>query len=112
MIKDICNSEHYVWGNKCDGWHLVNSPTLSIIQEMMPPATSESWHYHTCAQQFFFILSGTATFETEGEAFQVQHGKGFHIPPGRRHRIANHTDAMLEFIVISEPHSHVDRSVP
>jgi hypothetical protein len=29
---------HYAWGAKCDGWHLVRSADLSVIQERMPPA--------------------------------------------------------------------------
>jgi hypothetical protein len=31
-------AEHYVWGGTCDGWHLVRSLELSIIQERMPRA--------------------------------------------------------------------------
>ncbi|PKF76460.1 cupin domain-containing protein, partial [Vibrio sp. vnigr-6D03] len=27
------NAEHYVWGERCDGWHLVKSTSLSVIQE-------------------------------------------------------------------------------
>jgi hypothetical protein len=35
MIKSTENSEHYQWGNLCDGWHLLKSDTLSVIQEKM-----------------------------------------------------------------------------
>ncbi len=31
---------HYVWGDHCDGWRLVNGQDLSIIHEKMPPGTS------------------------------------------------------------------------
>lgn|SRR5690606_37300568 len=109
MIKDINNSKHYNWGKLCDGWHLVDTPTLSIIQEKMPPDTFESLHYHNHAQQFFFVLVGTATFEVEDETFEVYAGQGFHVLPKKKHRIFNHTDTALEFIVISEPKSHGDR---
>ena len=30
-------ADHYVWGDGCDGWHLVASDRLSVIQERMPP---------------------------------------------------------------------------
>ena len=30
------NAEHYVWGGKCDGWHLVKNKDVSIIHERMP----------------------------------------------------------------------------
>lgn len=109
MIKDTENSEHYIWGNRCDGWHLVQSSSLSIIQEKMPPRASESLHYHEAAQQFFFILKGDATFEVNGKTYEVQAGQGFHILPGQQHRIVNKSSEALEFIVTSEPKPHGDR---
>ncbi len=30
---DINKAEHYAWGNRCDGWHLLKSPEISVIQE-------------------------------------------------------------------------------
>jgi len=26
-------AEHYIWGDQCDGWHLVKNNDLSIIHE-------------------------------------------------------------------------------
>ncbi|WP_448634439.1 cupin domain-containing protein [Pedobacter panaciterrae] len=97
-IKSTDNTEHYIWGDNCDGWHLLKSESLSIIQEIMPAHTSEGLHFHSNAQQFFFILKGTATFEIEGELFVVSENKGFHILPLQKHRIFNHTDMVLEFL--------------
>lgn len=37
----IQNTEHYVWGSGCDGWHLVRTGALSVIQERMPPDTAD-----------------------------------------------------------------------
>lgn len=108
-IKSTENTEHYTWGNNCDGWHLIKSESLSIIQEKMPAHTSEGLHFHNTAQQFFFILKGTATFQIEGEIFEVSENKGFHILPHQTHRIFNCTELPLEFLVISEPKSHGDR---
>ena len=108
-IKDITNTEHYKWGADCDGWHLLKTDTLSIIQEKMPPHTEETLHYHSKAQQFFYILKGTATFETEDGIFSINEKQGFHIPPEKKHHIINKTNEDLEFLVISEPKSHGDR---
>lgn len=93
----------------CNGWRLVDSPTLSVIHENMPSGTSENMHFHNNAQQFFFIVNGTATFEVDEEIFEVCAGQGMHILPKKKHRILNNTDTTLEFIVISEPKSHGDR---
>jgi len=108
-IKNIENTEHYIWGDNCDGWHLLKSDSLSIIQEKMPPHKSEGLHFHSISQQFFFILKGVATFQLEEEVFEVGENKGFHILPNKKHRIFNHADQVLEFLVISEPKSHGDR---
>lgn len=108
-VLDTSNTEHYLWGDNCHGWHLVKSESLSVIKETMPPGTKEKLHYHERAQQFFYILSGIATFETDGSGFTVARGKGITISPGTRHRIINAADTDLEFLVVSEPKSHGDR---
>ncbi len=111
MITSTENAEHYTWGNQCDGWHLLRSDSLSVIQERMPPGTVEQMHYHERAQQLFYILSGTATFEVEGEVKTVAANQSIHISPKTKHRILNNGDTDLHFLVISEPKSHGDRVV-
>ena len=51
-------AEHYKWGNNCDGWHLLKTGELSIIQEEVPPGESEVKHYHNKSKQFFYVLEG------------------------------------------------------
>ena len=109
MIKDTTNSEHYHWGDACDGWHLVQTDSLSIIQEKIPPGASENLHYHSHAQQFFYILKGIAVFEVDDKIYEVREGQGFHILPKKKQRIFNRTNQALEFIVTSEPKSRGDR---
>jgi mannose-6-phosphate isomerase-like protein (cupin superfamily)/N-acetylglutamate synthase-like GNAT family acetyltransferase len=109
MKKSVENSEHYKWGNDCDGWHLLKSDELGVISEKMPSGTSETLHYHNRSQQVFYILSGEATFEIEGETVSVKPNESIHIPPKTLHRISNETAAELTFLVISEPKSQGDR---
>lgn len=71
--------QHYTWGHACEGWLLVDTPSLSVQQERMPAQTAEVLHYHSTAQQFFFILQGIATFETEEHFFTIHPGEGFLI---------------------------------
>lgn len=103
------NAEHYTWGNNCDGWHLAKSADLSIIEERVPPGSSEVRHYHERAEQFFYVLSGIATLGIEGEQFEVQANNGLHIPAGKPHQLSNETDEDLKFLVVSTPPSHDDR---
>jgi mannose-6-phosphate isomerase-like protein (cupin superfamily) len=109
MKKSKENAEHYKWGNNCDGWHLLKSESLSVIQEYMPAGTAETLHYHERAQQLFFVLSGEAVIEIEGEVFVLTKNESIHIRNGLRHLIKNISDSELHFLVISEPKSHGDR---
>lgn len=109
MIISTENAEHYNWGGQCDGWHLLKSNSLSMIQERMPPGTAEELHYHAVAQQVFYILSGTATFEVEGERTSLQASQSIHVAPNTKHRILNDDSVDLHFLVISEPKAHGDR---
>jgi mannose-6-phosphate isomerase-like protein (cupin superfamily) len=103
------NSEHYYWGEKCSGWHLVKSKNISIIEELMPPNTKEQKHFHNFSEQFFQILSGTATFEIEEQIIEIEKGNGIHILPKIKHRIRNDKSENLDFIVISHPTTRGDR---
>lgn len=109
MITSTQNAQHYIWGGNCDGWPLLMTDSLSVIQERMPPAATEQRHYHQRAQQVFYILSGTATFEVEGGIHVVEAGQSIHISPGQKHRIANKHAEDLHFLVISEPKTRGDR---
>ena len=101
--------KHYLWGDGCDGWNLVDRPDLSVKQERMPPHTAEVEHYHQKARQFFYILTGTATFETTEGRVEVAAGQGLEIEPGLKHRIKNESAEALVFILCSQPSTANDR---
>lgn len=105
------SAEHYTWGGSCDGWHLVKDTALSVIEEQMPPGTSEVLHYHKRCQQFFYLLSGEAVMEAESREVRLCAGEGVHILPGVRHQIRNASNQPARFLVISQPPSHGDRVV-
>ena len=103
-------AEHYFWGEICDSWVLVETEGLSVKQERMPCGTREKLHFHSEAQQFFYILKGSATFYLEGEKVEVAQQKGLLIKPHTKHFIANETDEPLEFLVVSQPATDHDRT--
>ena len=100
---------HYVWGDGCDGWHLVRATGLSVIHERMPPGTSEVRHRHHQARQFFHVLDGPLTIEVEGETFEVETGVGLEIAPGLAHQVSNESPHPVEFLVVSQPPGRGDR---
>jgi mannose-6-phosphate isomerase-like protein (cupin superfamily) len=101
--------QHYQWGNGCDGWNFVNEHPMQVKQERMPAGASEILHYHQQAQQFFFMLAGEASFEIEGSIIIVREQEGIHIKAGQKHRIFNHTESAIEFILSSQPSTENDR---
>jgi len=102
-------AEHYTWGGRCDGWHLLKSPQLSVIEERMPPGTAESRHFHHRAQQFFYVLSGEALMEVDGQRVVLTAGQSIAIPVGIPHQMRNDSQADVHFLVVSQPPSHGDR---
>ena len=101
---------HYKWGENCDGWNLVSNAEVSIKQELMPRQTSEKLHFHTYAEQFFYILKGSATFLIEKETLIVEANKGLLIRAGHKHKIMNKEEHELEFILFSYPTTQNDRT--
>ena len=102
-------AEHYTWGSQCDGWHLLKTPELSVIQERMPPGTAEVRHFHQRAQQFFYVFAGEAVMEVDGRSVVLTSGEGIWIPTGVAHQMKNDSGDDVHFLVISQPPSHADR---
>lgn len=109
MITNTKNAEHYNWGDACDGWHLLKSNDLSVIQERMPPGTAEQLHLHEKSRQVFYILSGVAVMEVEDVQHTLSAGDSLTVAPGSKHRIYNESEADVHFLVISSPKAHGDR---
>jgi mannose-6-phosphate isomerase-like protein (cupin superfamily) len=108
-IKNLKNSNHYSWGEACDGWHMLERDDASVIRERMPPGTAEKMHYHEKSRQFFFILSGTATFSLSPKDLRLSVGDGIEIPPMVSHQIRNEEPTPLEFLLLSYPPTKNDR---
>lgn len=103
------NAEHYTWGSNCDGWFLVRSSELNIIEERMPAGARETRHHHARARQFFYVLEGELTMEIEHHEFTLRKGEGIEIAPGQSHQAMNRSQDPLRIVVTSQPPSHGDR---
>ena len=108
-IIDKQSANHYKWADNCDSWVLVNTPGLSVKLEKMPAGTKEKLHFHSNAQQFFFVLKGKAAFYCNDKKEIIEPQQGFLAKTTTRHYIANETPEELEFLVISQPDTTNDR---
>ncbi|MCR6653464.1 MAG: cupin domain-containing protein [Cellvibrionaceae bacterium] len=61
------------------------------------------------AEQFFYVLAGTATLEVADTVHMLKANEGYHIPACVPHTLSNQHEQTLEFLVISTPPSHGDR---
>ena len=109
MVVSLENAEHYIWGETCDGWHLLQHDDLSVIQERVPAGAAEVMHYHEKARQFFYILDGEATMVFEDQVIPLHKGDGIEIPPQVRHQFRNQSNVDVHFLVISVPTTRGDR---
>jgi quercetin dioxygenase-like cupin family protein len=105
----VATAEHYVWGEVCDGWHLVRTAELSVIEERMPPSSAEQRHRHQFARQFFYVLAGELTLEVDGTTHVLAAGVGLEVSPGTAHQAMNTSGTNVRFIVTSCPFSFADR---
>jgi mannose-6-phosphate isomerase-like protein (cupin superfamily) len=109
MIISIENAEHYIWGEICDGSHLLNREDMSVIQERVPAGGAEVMHFHERARQFFYVLEGEGTMSFEDHEIILQKGQGVEIFPKAKHQFKNKSDADVYFLVISVPSTRGDR---
>jgi mannose-6-phosphate isomerase-like protein (cupin superfamily) len=108
-VISAANAEHYTWGTGCDAWYLVRTPSLHIIEELMPPGAAETPHHHVHARQFFYVVAGKLTLIVNQETHTLHSHEGLEIAPGELHQAINRTDAPVRFLVTSQPPSHGDR---
>ena len=112
MPISIENAEHYIWGQICDGWHLLKRADMSIIQERVPAGSGEVMHYHEQARQFFYILEGEGKMLFEDHEIILQKGQGLEISPMVKHQFKNDSRREVHFLVFSVPTTRGDRINP
>jgi mannose-6-phosphate isomerase-like protein (cupin superfamily) len=109
MVVSIETAEHYIWGEICDGWHLLKREDISLIQERVPPGATEVMHSHNTARQFFYILEGEGRMAFEDKVMVLKKGQGIEIAPDVKHQFRNQSNSDVHFLVISVPSTRGDR---
>lgn len=106
---DCGTAPHYRWGAVGEGWRLLDAPDLSVIEELLPAGGSEQHHRHGRARQCFYVLSGKASIDIDGETVALSAGKALHVAPGVAHCFRNAGATPVRFLVISAPTTRGDR---
>lgn len=77
------------------------SPAVSVIEELMPPGTSEKQHFHATLGQFLYVIAGRLTIEVEGLESEVGHFEGLHIAAKKFHCVRNVSTSDARFLLIT-----------
>jgi mannose-6-phosphate isomerase-like protein (cupin superfamily) len=77
----------------------------------MPLGTAGVNHFHEKARQFFYVLPGVAVLDANGVAAELHPGDGTEIALGVPLQTKNGGSGNVEFLVVSNPHSHGGRQV-
>lgn len=110
-VVDINNSKCFSWGDHCNVWNLMDEEALVVMQEDMPPGSSDEMHYHDTATQFVFVLQGELSIEFPSFTKVLKQNQGIKIPQKTAHKIANIANATATFLTISTPGKINDRII-
>src|SRR6478736_114368 len=72
-ITNRQNADHYIWGERCDGWRLL------------------------------YVIDGRLNIELDSSRFHLAAGDAFEVSPMSQHRVWNETKEDVSFLVISAP---------
>lgn len=107
--RSASGDNHYLWGDHCDGWRLIDSPDLSLREERIPPGCAEAPHFHRASRQIFYVLAGELTIHLSGQTVVAAAGEAVEIAPGQPHLVRNCGDQDLRLLLVSSPDTAGDR---
>jgi mannose-6-phosphate isomerase-like protein (cupin superfamily) len=87
------------WKQLINGMHL-NGPWNCIEYVVIPPGASCGRHTHLRTEEIYYILSGAAEMELNGEAVELTSGDLVTATIGTSHATINRFDRDMEFLVV------------
>jgi mannose-6-phosphate isomerase-like protein (cupin superfamily) len=90
-----------------------NSPLTrhSLAEIRHPAGTASQEHYHTEAEEAYFVLSGEGGIRVDGETRSIGPGDVVVIAPGERHTVWQEGEGDLVLLVTCVPAYSVDEVV-
>ena len=80
----------------------------SLAEIRHPPGTCSVEHYHTEAEEVYYILEGRGTIRINGITHDLAAGDVVTIAPGQRHKVWSRGEADLVMLVTCVPAYSVD----
>lgn len=76
---------------------------------VMPPGYEGFLHYHDAQDELYFVHSGTARFEVEGESRELGPGSLVHVESTTPRKFSNAGDDDLVVLVVGAKDGYVER---
>lgn len=83
----------------------------SLAEIRHPPGTASQEHYHTEAEEVYFVLEGQGGIRVDGETCSLGPGDVVIIVPGQRHKVWQEGEGDLVLLVTCVPAYSVDEVV-
>ena len=81
----------------------------SLAEARLPVGASTQEHYHSKAEEIYYITHGTGRIRIEGEMRDVEPGDAIAIPPGQKHKLWNTGKETLRLLCCCAPaYEHSD----
>lgn len=83
----------------------------SLAEIRHPPGTSSQEHYHTEAEEVYYVLEGRGAVRVDGETQYIGPGDVVVIIPGQRHKVWQEGEEDLMLLVTCVPAYSVEEVV-
>ena len=81
----------------------------SLAEARLPVGACTQEHFHSQAEEIYYITHGTGRVRIEGELRDVKAGDAIAIPPGQRHKLWNTGTETLRLLCCCAPaYEHSD----
>jgi mannose-6-phosphate isomerase-like protein (cupin superfamily) len=85
----------------------IRNQSLAEARLLVGGSTQE--HYHTKAEEIYYITAGAGRIRIEGETCDVKAGDAIAIPPGQKHKLWNIGEETLKLLCCCAPaYEHSD----
>jgi uncharacterized cupin superfamily protein len=95
------------------GFRKVRAPlgitAFGVNVVVYPPGMAGFLHYHDTQDELYFVHSGTALFESEGDAHQLGPGGLFHAESTTPRKVSNVGEDDLVLLVVGGKDGYVER---
>lgn len=83
----------------------------SLAEIRHPPGTASQEHYHTEAEEVYFVVDGQGGIRVDGETRGIGPGDVVVVVPGQRHKVWQEGEGDLVLLVTCVPAYSVDEVV-